>query len=181
MLSPIRTMFLHFPLRAWTTVLIMAVISACAYRHLKGKWEGNTITRRQGFIRWLLANYVLLLLFLTVFGRRSQEGYTVQPELFVSYKKAFLNCNETLTWQILLNIAVFIPVGFLGSLGYKRRHFPLGLLTGMVLSVSIETMQYVMQNGYCEADDLVSNTLGTIFGCLAAACLKKLTVFCDEK
>ena len=168
MLNPIRTMFLHFPLRAYTTVLVMVLISAYVYKRLKGSWEENRISRWQGHIRWMLLNYVLLLLFLTVFGRRSQDYYRINLELLDSYRKAFCDNEQLLARQILLNIAAFIPVGFLGTLAPKRFRLPLGLLAGVLLSVFIEGMQYVMRNGYCEADDLVSNTLGTIVGCLLA-------------
>lgn len=180
MLSPIRTMFLHFPLRAYSTVLVMVLISAYAYKRLKEKWKGGLITRWRGLIQWALLNYVIALLFLTVFGRRSQDYYRINLELLDSYRKAFPNGERLLAKQIILNIAAFIPVGFLGTLAPKRFRFPLGLLSGVALSVFIEAMQYLMRNGYCEADDLISNILGTIMGCiLAGICV--LAKFCAEK
>lgn len=64
-------------------------------------------------------------------------------------------------WDIGLNILLFIPLGFLvGKKGWKA------VLYGFLLSASIECAQYLFLLGYCEADDVLNNTIGCGFGIL---------------
>lgn len=62
-------------------------------------------------------------------------------------------------WDIVLNILLFIPLGFLlGDKGWKA------VFLGFLLSASIELIQYIAVLGYCEADDVLNNTIGCGFG-----------------
>lgn len=64
-------------------------------------------------------------------------------------------------WDIVLNILLFIPLGFLlGRKGWKA------ILFGFLLSAFIELAQYVFLLGYCEADDVLNNTIGCVLGVL---------------
>ena len=64
-------------------------------------------------------------------------------------------------WDITLNILLFIPLGFLlGDKGWKA------VLFGFLLSASIEFIQYIAVLGYCEADDVLNNTIGCGLGIL---------------
>ena len=64
-------------------------------------------------------------------------------------------------WDIALNILLFIPFGFpLGDKGWKA------ILYGFLLSAFIELIQYIAVLGYCEADDVLNNTIGTVIGAL---------------
>lgn len=77
------------------------------------------------------------------------------------------------TWGISLrshvyvieNFMLFIPFGILLPLCFpKARKSRICILTGCVLSVFIETVQYMTQRGNCELDDVIMNTLGTLVG-----------------
>ena len=64
-------------------------------------------------------------------------------------------------WDIVLNILLFIPLGFLtGRKGWKA------ILYGFLLSAFIELIQYIAVLGYCEADDVLNNTIGAAIGSL---------------
>ena len=127
---------------------------------------------------WLLVCYILLLLFLAVLGQRSMDYDRYNFEVFYSYRDVLTTGDPGVALQIAANIAVFIPVGALGSLIAKRRNFLKGLLLGVGLSVCIELLQLIMRNGTCETDDLISNTLGTLMGCLISSIL---TFFIQRK
>ena len=64
-------------------------------------------------------------------------------------------------WDIFLNILMFIPFGFLlGGKGWKA------VLFGSLLSACIELIQYIAVLGYCEANDVLNNTIGCGLGVL---------------
>ncbi len=72
------------------------------------------------------------------------------------------------TEQIFLNIALFIPLGyFLASFFVGRKHPILfSLITGLTVSVCVETVQFLTYRGMLDVDDLLSNALGTVVGIL---------------
>lgn len=166
MLSPINTMFLHYPLRAWSTVLIMVMISWYAFRRIRVKYQAGALTRQRGMAGWLLISYLLLLLFLAVLGRRTWDYDRVNLEPWYSYRDVLVTGDREMALQIAANIAAFVPVGILGGLAAKHRGFLKTLLLGIVISVCIETLQFLLRCGTAEIDDLISNSIGTLIGCV---------------
>ena len=68
--------------------------------------------------------------------------------------------------DIILNILLFVPLGLIIG-GWK------GLFIGLVLSGSLEAIQFYFRIGYCELDDILNNTIGTAIG----VCIKALTEY----
>lgn len=69
-------------------------------------------------------------------------------------------------WLNLLgNIALFVPVGFVAYRGSVAR----ATLIGLVCSLGIETAQYLFSWGYSDADDVICNVAGTWLGAVVAA------------
>ena len=65
------------------------------------------------------------------------------------------------------NLIWFFPVGILTKLGGGRLH--LAVLLGFLLSLSIETAQFILGSGISELDDLILNTLGALIGYLGTS------------
>ena len=75
--------------------------------------------------------------------------------------------DSTVRREIIYNIWLFVPLGALfGRLGKKHPRVLLLLLAGSIL---IELLQLVTHLGHCEADDVLSNSLGGLIGWLSAA------------
>lgn len=87
----------------------------------------------------LIALYIFFILWMTFFTRDMREAKIVKG-LFWEVRMGFC-------WDIALNILLFIPFGFL-------------------LSAFIELTQYVFLLRYCEADDVLNNTIGCGVGAL---------------
>lgn len=74
------------------------------------------------------------------------------------------------------NILLFIPYGFFITwrFGHKRRVL-FALITGAVVSVLIEAMQYVLPLGRISSvDDVLFNTLGALLGSALFAAVNKM-------
>lgn len=164
MLSPIKTVFLHYPLHAFITIFLLLVISAIALRILNKKYKRNEITKKNRLVLWLLINYSLFLLFFTVLGRRSLDYYRYNFDFGYSYQEAFLLGDYTLASQIIANILAFVPMGILCFLTAKKFGLLNSFLYGFSLSLFIEAMQLVLRRGYFEFDDMLSNTIGVLIG-----------------
>lgn len=106
----------------------------------------------------LIIGYIYFILTQTVIGRSIQSEPLFKPlfwEVQVGYWK-----------DIMLNIILFVPLGFLIG-GWK------GIVVGFLLSSTIETIQYFERLGFCELDDVLNNTIGAGIGALIHVIMRK--------
>lgn len=122
-----------------------------------------------------LAEYVFLIYCTTVICRKVAEGvagHNFNP--FWSYE-AIKNGREDLIAEIIMNVVVFVPVGMiLGALlrvkgssaseAAKPSAWLISLMAGLIISGSIEVLQYFLKRGFSEFDDVIHNTLGCLIG-----------------
>ena len=110
----------------------------------------------------LVVEYVFLLYSSTVFFRpyTIETGHELTP--FWSYM-AIQEGKSDLKPVVLMNIAVFVPLGFLLYM-FKELKWWMVLLIGFVVSLSIEMLQYIFHRGCPEFDDIFHNTLGCLVG-----------------
>ncbi len=66
----------------------------------------------------------------------------------------------------IMNALVFIPIGFMIGLGFSRWSWWKAIGFGCLISISIESLQFVLKRGFCELDDVMHNTLGCAIGWL---------------
>jgi Glycopeptide antibiotics resistance protein len=65
------------------------------------------------------------------------------------------------------NIVWFVPMGFfIPALGKKNRGFLKVILIGALVSISIESLQFVLNTGVTDIDDVIFNTIGAAVGYL---------------
>jgi len=74
---------------------------------------------------------------------------------------SFLDC----TYNIIGNIMLFIPLGLILPLKFKRiNKFGKAVFVGFIFSVFIELTQLLMPYRQTDIDDIILNTLGTGLG-----------------
>lgn len=117
-----------------------------------------------------------LVLFICVLGEVTLIGREVfYPRKawvipLYSYYKFLTGWQTFLYRQDLQNILMFAPMGFYGSVllrkvSGKHRHVIL-VMSGFILSFSVEVLQYMNAIGVFETDDIIHNVLGVMIGCI---------------
>ena len=117
--------------------------------------------KRLGWIFFVA--YVLLLLWLTILSRQPRVRERVfKWELLWAYRAwiAGESFGRTESIQNINNILVFIPFGVL----FPGKRWKWLLLTAVLLSAVIEAVQYALNLGWCEIDDVICNVLGAAIG-----------------
>lgn len=78
--------------------------------------------------------------------------------------------------QIILNVALFIPLGYFLSGLYVSSRLPhlWTLLSALLVSASIELLQFFTYRGMLDVDDLISNLCGAAVGLLIFSLLSKV-------
>lgn len=85
---------------------------------------------------------------------------------------------------VIENILLFVPFGVLfplavagsknGDVRAVDRLSKCTVLFGFLCSVCIETVQLITERGYCQLDDVVMNTLGSLAGYIIFLIIKKM-------
>ena len=149
-------------------LIALCILSVVLYR--SGKYDKIQLTAAI-----ILSVYVVLLLYFTMFGRYSHPEYTYQIYFFKSYRYLFEQFDWQSVRQIIINIAMMIPFGFLLPVLMKNKHkYLLTLLLALLLILFIESMQMVMQCGTFEVDDVINNLIGTFIGTLLFALANRI-------
>lgn len=110
----------------------------------------------------LFVEYVFLVFCSTVIFRTANEGRGHNFHPFWSYA-AIQEGRENLLPENIMNVAAFVPIGLLSGWAFKLKWWQV-LIIGFVISLSIETLQYVSKRGFAEFDDVMHNTLGCMIG-----------------
>ena len=115
--------------------------------------------------KYLFAAYTIFIAWYTLLKREPRSLERVfKPELFWAIREWIENptvVNKTEALQYLLNILFFIPYGLLFP---WKDNWKRVFVTAVVLSVFIEFSQFIFNLGWCEVDDVISNTLGAMIG-----------------
>lgn len=82
---------------------------------------------------------------------------------FWEYKRLLIDGQITMLHDILLNMAMFVPFGFLFPL-VKNDKIIITIAFAVMFSSAIELGQLVLNRGWCEIDDVFNNTVGAYIG-----------------
>jgi glycopeptide antibiotics resistance protein len=111
----------------------------------------------------LLGLYSLLLLWLVLFKLSfdipAVLGHGTRSLNLVSFAGYAGGRSEMIT-----NLVVFIPLGLLLSINFKRTSFRRKLAFVFLLSVASEVVQYILAIGITDITDVITNTLGGFIG-----------------
>lgn len=115
--------------------------------------------------KYLFAAYTIFIVWYTLLIREPRgAGRVFIPELFWAIRVWMANPtieSKKESVQYLLNILFFIPYGLLFP---WKDNWKRVFVTALVLSVFIELSQFIFNLGWCEVDDVISNTLGAMIG-----------------
>ena len=111
----------------------------------------------------MLLNYIFLLFCSTVFYRTTADYKKFDFTPFWSYK-AIEEGADNLILENVVNVMMFLPIGFLLGCAFLNMRWWKALLIGCGISVSIEALQYFYHRGFSEIDDVMHNTLGCVIG-----------------
>ena len=123
----------------------------------------------------ILLLYFVTILYFTLMYR--EKGLSTNAYLpFHAYRMFFVN-DETRA-NIIKNIWLFVPFG---AILYRLIPQKKTLLIPVVVSVIIELSQYITGLGWCDVDDVISNSLGGYIGYGVGRILSTINVLSHKK
>ena len=130
------------------------------------KVNGRVLLRNKSVVKkYLFVAYTIFIVWYTLLIREPRSFERVfKPELFWAIRGWIVNPtieSKKEAVQYVQNILFFIPYGLLFP---WKDNWKRVLVTALVLSVFIELFQFIFNLGWCEVDDVISNTLGAMIG-----------------
>lgn len=115
--------------------------------------------------------YIIAILYITLFSRPRSLMSVAHFNAFWSYRR-WISHGWYYARQILLNIGMFVPLGWLltavgkdNPTNYARRIL-IPLLFCALFSILIEVIQLFSGRGSLDVDDVINNSLGGLIGSL---------------
>lgn len=143
----------RYPLEFFYVIAAFVVLSVTI-----GIWKGISNAKIMSLI-----GYCLSVLYITVFSRATNKHVKFGITPFYSYID-IANGDRFLLPQVLMNIVMFIPIGFLLKAAFRGWGWKKVFLYGTLLSLLIEILQLVLMKGAAEVDDVIHNSLGCVMG-----------------
>lgn len=163
--------------------IILAAGFALSVNHYRQKYildKKNIFEALAGITWW---TYMLFLMIFTVFIRLPNNEYSAYLVPFWSYVELIHTHNTELLFEIIGNILIFIPFGFLLPIcGIKgKKELWVTILTGFIFSLSLEILQFITKLGTFEFDDIFNNLLGVIIGSVFIGSVRNIMLFVIKK
>lgn len=144
----------------------MLVVFCCVWCSTKERFQAQKQQIWKELHLILLMICVALFLCVSLLNRVSVSDQQ-WPPVFWSYKLAFIEGSYDHFQEIYLNVLAFLLISLFALELFQSRAGKCAVLFACVLlSVSVESMQYFFSLGLAETDDIISNILGVILGAL---------------
>lgn len=125
-----------------------------------------------------LAWYVFSVLCYTVFCRKMGNLTQFRPIPFYNLFDGVTPFSQFI-YEGVLNMAMFVPIGMGAALARWNRWCIMG--GALLLSLSIETMQWFFKCGCCEMNDVINNSIGCAIGLGLAQLFRCIILFSNDK
>ena len=152
------------PLLLFTAAVAAVIVAVLHFRN-------PGVSRKLIFRNVLFALSIMAVLFITLYpediGPAGEQNVHLIP--FRSMAEMIANAEGpgVLLRNIGLNILLYVPFGFLfgARRTIRRRVILKATLSGLLLSVGVEAVQYFLDRT-TDVDDVILNTLGAMIGCV---------------
>ena len=143
-------------LAACVTVFMMLTFVIRRFREIQKRWLSIFIV------------YLLALAYVTVFSRDGVSNDTSIFAGFTSVQKFIETGDVGVFRHLMLNLAMFVPVGVLLPMIQPERLNKLMVVAPIsaMMTVMIESVQLLLRLGQCDLEDITANALGGVVGLL---------------
>lgn len=155
----IKNVFIESLPNIWPMiVIILVIVTSLRIAYLITKHKKFLLHKE--LIYLIAITYILCLFYVVTF---QDSNYGVSN--YIPFKEIFrYNIgSRKFIKNILGNIMLFIPYGFLSSYILKNRKISITFILSLIVSVTIEVVQYYIGRVF-DIDDIILNVLGGIIG-----------------
>ena len=112
----------------------------------------------------LLVIYLIAIVWILLFKLGVRFSYMEHRQVnLIPFKDLILN-GKTEYDESIMNVIIFLPLGIYTGTLFKKWNFSTHMLSFLILTLMIESIQFTFKIGAFDITDVVTNTLGGIIG-----------------
>lgn len=144
-------------------IIIFLIMYFLIYKKImKGTKKLNVVKL---FLWFIFLIYTVVVLGATFVNRVPMNYENINIHIFSSYIKVWNRFSVLELRNLIFNILMFLPFGFMLPLLFKKcEKFYITYLVGLCMTFFIEVLQLISRRGIFELDDIVNNLLGCMIG-----------------
>lgn len=160
----------------WSMDIYVVFILISSLIYLKIKRKKLKLTTSQWIIGSLLHFYIFNVIVTTLLMRTQNEKFQYDLRPFSLLWLVHYNGYGLVFYEIILNLLMLLPVGFLLPWLLKIKHrFIVSAFCTLGLTITIEILQFVTRVGVLQIDDIIANSIGGFFGAFSAWVIWKIS------
>lgn len=138
------------------TIIIALIAMALCYKKVVSKRKSISVSG--------IVIYFSLIFISTVITRPVMAERVYNFKLIKTVVER-ITYNIDTRLELLFNICLLLPIGFLLALYDDNVNWKKSLCIGLIISSVIEVCQFITQRGTLELTDLMGNSIGVVLGC----------------
>ena len=159
------------------SILFLVAMMIMVVPYMKQQKENGCFQR----LLWILfVCYLCSNLYFTLLSRKTGTGAHLNLIPFQIYSRlaeaptarmaslsglaSIMLSDLTTAEGVFLNVLLYCPLGYLLPILFPKLKPKNVILIGCLCSIATEAIQYILKMGWCETDDVIHNTLGTVIG-----------------
>ncbi len=163
-IEDILPLLFRYAFAGLAVLAVLLVLFLSSWLIYKKVFHGQKKLRKKYLVLGAVSFVYLFIVACAVFADRTGYEEGVQS-LFASYRHAWYYWRSADWLNIALNILLFVPFGFFLPLWSKKlEKLYITVPAGFLLTLVIESLQYILKLGVFEWDDIFNNTIGALLG-----------------
>lgn len=119
----------------------------------------TNVNKRQMIV--FITSYVIII-YILLLHRTSSSDQNISTNFYLWKWLNLLFTNQTVFINVIGNAILFIPLGLI--IGHGHDKWYLKIVFCLLIIVTIELLQYILQKGIFDYIDIILNTLGALIG-----------------
>ena len=156
----------YFLLGLFSVSIGISILLTIYFLIYKKIMKGTKKLKASKILLWsIFLIYTVIVLGATFIHRTPVMYENINLHIFSSYIKVWNRFSLLELRNIIFNILMFLPFGFVLHLLFKKcEKFYITYFLGLCMTISIEVLQLISKRGIFEIDDIINNTLGCMIG-----------------
>lgn len=170
----LKQLYLHVYCLPISQALVWILCAVGVFALVRQRLWGKAVWR--GFVWSAMVLWLAAIVISTLILRGPDTGSgTLSWIPFRSYYSLLQGADPEVLRMNFMNTVLFYPLGLLLNEIFPldwtlKKRLALSVCFALVLSGSIEVIQFVTRRGYAEMDDIIHNTAGMCLGVLSLGC-----------
>jgi glycopeptide antibiotics resistance protein len=135
--------------------------------------KGNNSANKLTIVLFVI--YLIVLFWILLFKLGVRFSYMASRSVnLIPFSKPVIRNGKVDFGEIIMNVIIFVPLGIYAGVLFKRWTFGKKLFFFFLISLLIESLQFILGVGAFDITDIITNVIGGTIGLMIFEAIEKL-------